>query len=110
MMLDPQRGADESPADYEARVHALSTLPFQVTTEDDKDGGYTFEVRNDDGSKFDGQRRWVRAWLHQALDQHVMAIHREYPLSEVMIGNGTRELPHDWTTPIEAQEWWWTEA
>ncbi|MFT5173627.1 MAG: pimeloyl-ACP methyl ester carboxylesterase [Gammaproteobacteria bacterium] len=26
MILDPQRGADESPADYEARVHALSTL------------------------------------------------------------------------------------
>ena len=26
MMLDPPRGADESPADYEARVHALSTL------------------------------------------------------------------------------------
>jgi len=26
MMLDPQRGANESPAEYEARVHALSTL------------------------------------------------------------------------------------
>jgi len=26
MMLDPQRGANEAPADYEARVHALSVL------------------------------------------------------------------------------------
>jgi pimeloyl-ACP methyl ester carboxylesterase len=33
MMLDPQRGADESPADYEARVHALSTLYRTPMTE-----------------------------------------------------------------------------
>ena len=69
-------------------------------SEDENPNRFKFEVNNPAGSKFNRHRRWAYRWIHQACDTHFKAIHEQFPIKSVTIGEGTVELDFNWWIPM----------
>ena len=72
----------EHPPNTTLLTQALSEAGLPVTLEEVAGLRVEIEVENPKGSKFDGQRRWFRRWLHQ-VEPALRALHQEFGLVSI---------------------------
>lgn len=79
----------------------LETLAADFDDSDQKNPQvFKFTVGNNSASKFDRHRRWAKRCVHSSIDTQILAIHKQYPIKSVIIGNGTKELDFEWWIPL----------
>lgn len=96
-------------------MNILGTLPLEMgedeyqkedeIVDDNNAKVFKFQVQNPRGSKFNRHRRWARRWLHKACDIQFPAIHKEYPINLIQIGDGASHFDFDWSIPRKRM-WW----